>query len=95
MKYQKNIRGKENLIKKNKCTPSSPKKYSCTGLKKLMRGNVKEKKGFGVGKFPTSFQACPDSAGHFVGTSSNLEHYFTFPTFLSTFLTFKQKWSNI
>ena len=32
--FQKKIRAKENLIKKNSCTPVNPKKYSCKGLKK-------------------------------------------------------------
>ena len=31
---QKNIRARENYMKKNSCTPINPKKYSCYGLKK-------------------------------------------------------------
>ena len=33
-KYKKNIRARENEMKKNSCTPINPKKYSCYGLKK-------------------------------------------------------------
>ena len=30
---KKNIRARENSMKKNSCTPINPKKYSCLGLK--------------------------------------------------------------
>ena len=33
-KYKKNIRARENEMKKNSCTPINPKKYSCYWLKK-------------------------------------------------------------
>ena len=39
-KYQKNIRARENEMKKNSCTPINPKKYSCYGLKKIGRAHV-------------------------------------------------------
>ena len=37
-KYKKNIRARENEMKKNSCTPINPKKYSCYGLKKFIQG---------------------------------------------------------
>ena len=37
-KYKKKIRTRENLIKKNSCTPINAKKYSCKGLKKFTQG---------------------------------------------------------
>ena len=44
-KYKKSIRGRENYMKKNSCTPINPKKYSCHGLKlKFMKEFDNEKK---------------------------------------------------
>ena len=34
-KYKKNIRARENYMKKNSCTPINPKKYSCYSLKRI------------------------------------------------------------
>ena len=39
-KYKKNIRARENFMKKNSCTPINPKKYSCYGLKKIHTRNL-------------------------------------------------------
>ena len=41
---QKNIRARENLMKKNSCTPINPKPYSCYGLKKIRAKNLITKK---------------------------------------------------
>ena len=41
---QKNIRARENYMKKNSCTPINPKKYSCYGQKKIHTRNLITKK---------------------------------------------------
>ena len=41
---KKNIRARENEMKKNLCTPINPKKYSCYGLKKIHTRNLITKK---------------------------------------------------
>ena len=43
-KYKKNIRARQNWMKKNSCTPINPKKYSCWGLKKIHTRNLITKK---------------------------------------------------
>ena len=40
-KYKKNIRARENEMKKNSCTPINPEKYSCYGLKKIHTRNMR------------------------------------------------------
>ena len=45
-KYKKNIRVRENYMKKNSCTPINLKKYSCYGLKNLHTRNLITKKKF-------------------------------------------------
>ena len=61
--------------------------------KKIDAKEILAKKNSWGWKIPHLLTGMSRCSGHFVGTSSNLEHYFTFPTFFSTFLTFKQKWS--
>ena len=53
-KYRKKIRPRENLMKKikNSCTPISPKKYSCYGLKKINTRNLITKKNSCGSKIP-------------------------------------------
>ena len=48
----KKIRARENLIKKNSCTPINPKKYSCKGLKKIHTRNLITKKNSCGSKIP-------------------------------------------
>ena len=61
---QKKYSWKGKSYKRNKCTPSSPKKHSFTGLKKLMRGNVKEKKRFwGLENSPPTSRHVPIALG--------------------------------
>ena len=52
--FKKKIRAKENLIKKNSCTPVNPKKYSCKGLKKIHTRNLITKKNSCGLKIPPS-----------------------------------------
>ena len=49
---QKKIRAKENLIKKNSCTPINRKKYSCKGLKKIHTRSLITKKNSCGSKIP-------------------------------------------
>ena len=49
---QKKIRARENLIKKNSCTPINPKKCSCKDLKKIHTRNLKTKKNSCGSKIP-------------------------------------------
>ena len=49
---QKKIHARENLIKKNSCTPMKPKKYSCKGLKKIHTGNLITEKNSCGSKIP-------------------------------------------
>ena len=49
---QKNIRARENEMKKNSCTPINPKKYSCYGLKKIHTRNLITKKNSCGSKIP-------------------------------------------
>ena len=51
-KYKKNIRARENYVKKNSCTPINPKKYSCYGLKKIHTRNLITKKNSCGSKIP-------------------------------------------
>ena len=51
-KYKKNIRARENEMKKNSCTPINPKKYSCYGLKKIHTRNLTTKKNSCGSKIP-------------------------------------------
>ena len=46
VEVQKKLRARENLIKKNSCTPINRKKYSCKGLKKIHTRNLITKKKF-------------------------------------------------
>ena len=50
-KYKKKIRARENLVKKNSCTPINPKKYSCYGQNSYKEFN-NEKKIPAARKFP-------------------------------------------
>ena len=42
-KYKKKIRARENLVKKNSCTPINPKKYSCYGQNSYKEFNNEKK----------------------------------------------------
>ena len=53
-KYKKNIRARENEMKKNSCTPINPEKYSCYGLKKIHTRNLMRKKNSCGSKIPLS-----------------------------------------
>ena len=49
---QKNIRARENQLKKKLCTPINPNKYSCNGLKKIHTRNLITKKNSCGSKIP-------------------------------------------
>ena len=51
---QKNIRARENQMRKKSCTPISPKKYSCYCLKKIHTRNLRNEKNSSGTKIPLS-----------------------------------------